>query len=81
MERIDLSNEFLDQLAATLEAVQQLPLRFPKLETAPEIREIRRAKLQRFPYLVVFEMVNTRPVVLAIMHTSRSPDYWIERTR
>jgi len=39
----------------------------------------RRALLRRFPYMVVFEVVEDRIVVWAVAHTKRRPGYWLAR--
>jgi hypothetical protein len=78
-ERFSLANEFVGEFQKTLEAVQESPWRFSKLETLRTSREIRRAQLNRFPYLVIYEIIRDEPLVLAISHTSRSPDYWLSR--
>jgi plasmid stabilization system protein ParE len=51
----------------------------------PEIAEIhagtscRRAVLQRFPYLVFYELTDRETRILAVAHGSRAPNYWIHR--
>ena len=78
-EQVALANDFVRALAKRLEEIQQSPRRFALLETVITSREIRRAQLSRFPYLVVYELLRDKPIVLAIMHTSRDPHYWLER--
>lgn len=41
--------------------------------------EIRRAKVRRHPYLVVYAVLPDQLVVLAIAHTGKRPGYWRER--
>jgi hypothetical protein len=41
--------------------------------------EIRRSLFRRFPYGIVYQMLKTEAVVLAVMHLSRRPDYWTSR--
>ncbi|HEX7700715.1 MAG TPA: hypothetical protein VF403_08340, partial [Kofleriaceae bacterium] len=43
--------------------------------------EIRRAKVRRHPYLVVYAILPAQLVVLAIAHTSKHPGYWRERIK
>ena len=45
--------------------------------TAPA--ELRRRRLQRFPYAVVFAESATEYVVIAVMHLRRRPGYWLSR--
>ena len=74
-----LADDFVQQVAVAFEAIDRSPRRFARLETVVSTREIRRVQLPRFPYLVVFEMFKDVPIVLAVMHTSRAPDYWLSR--
>jgi len=80
-EQISLANDFVAALAQRLEEIQHSPRRFALLETVETNREIRRAQLSRFPYLVVYEIFSNEPIVLAIMHTSRDPGYWLKRNQ
>jgi plasmid stabilization system protein ParE len=70
---------FLDDLAERLAAVAENPLRFPKLETLPDDQPYRRALLVVFRYAVVFEVLDTTILVVAVVHTSRAPNYWLDR--
>lgn len=40
---------------------------------------IRRCRLRRFPYGVIYTAVDGDPLVLAIAHLHRRPGYWRER--
>lgn len=75
----ELAFDFVDRVESALQSVANQPRRFPRLETIPTEREIRRVLLSRFPYLVVYEMFNNQPYVLAIAHAHRRPEYWLER--
>jgi hypothetical protein len=67
---------FASLLLKTLSQIATSPNRFSRLETNTSTREIRRAVLRRFKYLVIFEATATGPLVLAVMHASRQPDAW-----
>jgi len=43
------------------------------------MREIRRCRVKRFPYAVIYFVHDDVIYVLAVMHLSRHPDYWRER--
>jgi plasmid stabilization system protein ParE len=75
----ELGRRFLDDLAERLEAIAENPLRFPKLETLPDDQPYRRALLTAFRYALVFEVVDNIVVVVAVAHTGRAPNYWLER--
>jgi hypothetical protein len=53
-----LGGRFLDDLAETLSAIVEEPLRFPKLETLPHDQPFRRARLAIFRYAIVFEILT-----------------------
>jgi plasmid stabilization system protein ParE len=49
---------------------------------SPYRQRYRWVRLQRFPYLVYYEVRDPRPVlVYAIAHASRRPGYWLRRPR
>jgi plasmid stabilization system protein ParE len=70
----------LDDLANTFDAIADQPLRFAKLETLPTDESYRRALLKTFPYAVVFEVLEKQILVVAIVHASREPNYWLGRS-
>lgn len=74
-QRLHLGHEFLDEIEASFTRISENPLQFPIL-----YRGIRRALLSRFPFGVFFRVEAGRIVVLAIMHASRYPTRWRDRT-
>lgn len=65
-------------LEAAVRRIQLLPGSAPRwLLEAPF--EIRRAKVKRHPYLVIYAVLEDQLVVLAIAHTNRNPGYWRDR--
>jgi len=46
---------------------------------APALPEIRRCRLRRFPYSVVYTQDGPDILVLAIAHQHRKPGYWKRR--
>lgn len=71
-----VQGEFAKLLLETLLQIAASPQRFTLLETNTTDREIRRAILRRFKYLVIYEVTDAGPLVLAVMHASRQPDAW-----
>jgi plasmid stabilization system protein ParE len=76
-----LGARYLKELDDALQAVAARPLSFPKLETLPQDEPFRRALLPTFRYAVVFEVLEEEIVVVAAPHTSREPNYWLQRRR
>lgn len=80
-QRSSLGDDFLAELRTHLERIVDDPLTLPKLETAPKRLDIRRILIQRFKYVVVFEVFDNEILVLAVAHGSRRPNYWLKRRR
>ena len=43
------------------------------------LRDVRRGKLRRFPYLIYYRVLPDRIEVIALLHASRDPKLWQER--
>lgn len=48
----------------------------PGLITPPEVR---RAKVRRHPFLIVYMVHSDQLVILAVAHTKKKPGYWASR--
>jgi toxin ParE1/3/4 len=70
-----------DRFAAAVEralfAIVESPFAFPLLYE-PDIRS---AKVERFPYRVVYLVVDEIIDVLAVAHAKRRPAYWQRRSK
>lgn len=71
-----LATDFVECVDACYDAIAANPTSHPRFETILTEREIRRIRVSRFPYLIVYEMNLGEPVVLSIQHASRHPEYW-----
>lgn len=60
-----------------LRQIAESPNRFPLL-LDPDIRS---AKVKRFPYRVVYVIVDNTVEVLAVAHAKRRPAYWRRRLK
>jgi toxin ParE1/3/4 len=74
-ERPGLGVEFLDELRATYNRIDDGPLKYQELRGG-----IRRALLRRFPYAVYFAIEGDVVVVVAVLHASRDPAEWQRRS-
>ena len=74
-QRPSLGDEFLLRLDACLSTIQSNPVLHPIVH-----RDIRRALLRRFPYGVFYVLGEDRITVLAILHLSRDPTRWMDRS-
>ena len=74
LERPGLGSEFLDAVESTMQRVIDHP------ESAPiALDPVRKCKVVRFPYSVVYALRDGRVFVSAVAHTSRRPFYWQDR--
>jgi len=75
-QRPTLGDEFLASVRERLETIREFP------ESAPVLfRDIRRAVVSRFPYLIFYVVRPTRVAVLAVLHQSRDPKIWPRGTK
>jgi plasmid stabilization system protein ParE len=74
-KRNGLGREYLAEFKHTMEQVCTLPTIYA-LEVKPDIRRVR---LKKFPYTVLFRQTNNQIQILAIAHHRRQPNYWVER--
>jgi|SRR6185503_6206197 len=73
-QRWGLGDDFELCIEATLQAIAAHPERFPLTH-----RSLRKALIRRYPYLVVYRVLADLVVVIAVVHTSRSPKAWQSR--
>lgn len=73
-EALGLGKAFLVETLATLERIR----RFPK-GWHPLSENIRRCRLRRFPYGLVYTVDSVEILVIAVSHLHRKPEYWRKR--
>lgn len=76
-----LGGEFVAEVDAALQRISEAPKLFPRwpgAEQAPAL--IRKAPVERFPYVIAFEEHEHYALVLAVAHQKRRPLYWFRRT-
>lgn len=69
-----LSERFLRELKLTLSRIAETPEAYAKGE-----RDVRSARLHRFPYIVHFRITGEEVVVLGVMYGGRDPSIWRSR--
>jgi toxin ParE1/3/4 len=70
-QRRGLGEEFLAAVRQRLEQVQE----FPEAHTTV-YRNVRRAVVSRFPYLIFYVARSESTTVLAVLHHARNPAVW-----
>jgi plasmid stabilization system protein ParE len=76
-----LGEAFLVAVSDALESIERHPRRFAKYERLRTPRELRRCLLRNFPYAIIYEVGESRILILAVAHVRRRPNYWRERLR
>ena len=71
-----LGNLFLDYLDETLKKIENVPTAYKKV-----YRQARQAALQKFPYVVLYIVVNNTITVHCIFNTSQDPKKKMKRLR
>jgi plasmid stabilization system protein ParE len=69
-----LAASFREELDRQFAGVLWRPAQFPFARA-----EVRRAKLRRFPYSLLFRVMSDGIYVIACFHSSRDPDIWQRR--
>jgi len=73
--RPELGIRFLNAVDAGLAAILDHPRRWPEIDAG-----IRRYRLERFPYALVYRQVADDVVeIIAVTHLRRRPGYWQDR--
>ncbi len=69
-----LGKQLKDEIRQALRILQRFP------ESGPVERGvIRRIKVQKFPYKILYTLLDDIILVIAIAHLHREPYYWVER--
>ena len=70
-----LGDDFIAELEAAYDAITELPETWPKFQ-----KGFRRYLLTRFPFSIIYKDTNETIFIVAVMHNSRKPGYWLSRT-
>jgi plasmid stabilization system protein ParE len=73
-QRIGLAGEFLTAVEDVFARISEFPEMY-----AAEYRNVRRARVRRFPYIVYYRIATARLEVLAVLHGGRHPQAWRSR--
>jgi len=68
-------HRFIEAVDEALARIVAAPDRFPLL-CEPDVRSV---KVKRFPYRVVYVIVDNDVDVVAVAHAKRRPHYWRQR--
>jgi toxin ParE1/3/4 len=72
---IGLGEKFRRSIWAAIAILEQFP------DIGEEVRPgIRKMLLRRFPYKLIYSVANNTIYFIAVAHSHREPDYWLNRT-
>ncbi|BBI52527.1 hypothetical protein HORIV_49480 [Vreelandella olivaria] len=74
-QRPGLGQAFLDEVVKSFEQIAEEPRLYPIVH-----RDTRRALISRFPFGVFYRIEVDFIVIVAVMHGSRDPQRWKQRT-
>lgn len=70
-QRAGLGDELVAEVHRAVEHIEDFPDAWQELAQG-----IRRCRLKRFPYGLVYQAQEERILILAVMHLRRKPGYW-----
>jgi len=65
-----LGSDFLDEVEATRNKIKKNPKAWALVS-----KELRRCRLRRFPYGLIYEIYEDKILILSVMHLHRGPSY------
>ncbi len=72
--QIGLGLRFSKELYVTIDRICKYPLAWKMIDL-----KTRRCLMSRFPFGVLYRIVDNRIIIMAIMHLHRKPGYWKNR--
>jgi plasmid stabilization system protein ParE len=73
--RLDLGWDFAEEVEVAIQSIVAYPNAWAALSS-----HTRRCLVNRFPYGVIYQVLEREILILAIMQLNREPDYWRNRT-
>ena len=73
-ESAGLGDQFLLEVLSSLERIRQFPKAWH-----PYTENTRRCQTRRFPYGIVYQILESEILIVAVAHLHRRPGYWLER--
>lgn len=71
-----LGDEFLVEVLRALDRIVNFSQAWH-----PFTNDTRRCQLRRFPYGIIYQLLDTEILVIAVANLHRTPDYWKNRIR
>jgi len=75
-QALGLGNAFLIEVLSAADRATRFPEAWHPLDVG-----VRRCRLSRFPYALIYTVEEGEILVLAVAHLHRRPDYWRDRVK
>ena len=69
-----LGGEFREEVERLISLLLKFPNAWPELSLST-----RRCRTKRFPYALIYRIKEEMIEIVAVMHLSREPNYWVDR--
>ena len=69
-----LGVEFAEEVYSTIQRIIRYPEAWPRLSAST-----RRCLTQRFPFGIIYQILDDQILIVAVMQLNRKPDYWEDR--
>lgn len=73
-EMLGLGAEFLTETLRTLDRIDRFPDAWQMCS-----KRARRCQMRRFPYGIIYQVLDNEIIVVAIANLHRKPEYWDDR--
>ena len=80
-QRLGLGAEFLLEFKQCVAKIVASPERFVLVPRLAKSRNVRQARVIRFPYSIVYRIFDDQITILAVAHHHRKPAYWHKRLK
>ena len=72
---IEIAQAFINAIEDAVYRIRESPTRYVSVDS-----EVRRCMARRFPYAILYTIEQDYILILAVMHCSRKPGYWKNRS-
>jgi plasmid stabilization system protein ParE len=76
-----LGLDLYERFAECISTIAQNPERFSPYESVRAKLGVRRALVDRFPYVIAYKVLANEVLVIAVAHASRRAAYWRHRAK
>jgi hypothetical protein len=69
-----LGSEFMKEVYSTIQCILEFPYAWPSLSV-----NTRRCLTNRFPFGIIYQILENEILIISVMQLNRKPDYWKDR--